>query len=256
MRYGVLADVHGNLPALQAVLAEGRRAGVDAWLCAGDLVGYGPEPDACVELLQENGVVSVAGNHELLVLGRLDGGRCTPTARDSTRWTQGVLREDTRQVLERLPLHQDAPGLHMTHGSPDDVEEYVRAPARAQALLDALPLGTRVLVVGHTHLPWVHSDERGTLLRGRAGAAVAGRGERLLVNPGSVGQSRDGSSHARMALLDVERGEVLLRTVPYDVEATRAALRRAGRPTDLHHVRTNRTRMFAGRVAARLGSRG
>jgi predicted phosphodiesterase len=242
VRYGILADVHGNLFALQAAVGRLREEGVDGWLCAGDLVGYGPHPSECVEVVAELGAACVAGNHELLVLGELPEGRAGRLARETTAWTRGELREDCRSFLARLPMVVTVEDLVMAHGSLASPEEYVTGEAQAAGQLRRLGAehpGSRLLVVGHTHRPWLYSRERGTVAPGGGGDAALPRAERFLLNPGSVGQSRqrEREPRARCMLVDTERRRVRFYAVPYDVAASRQALRRHGLPRDGVHVR-------------------
>lgn len=237
MRYALLSDVHGNAHALLAVLAAAKARGVDGYVCAGDLVGYGALPNECVDLLAEHSALCIAGNHELMVDGRLTDERCTAMARAGVRWTRGVLRDDVAAFLAGLPLRLDLPGLTVAHGSLEDPQEYVRAPARAAAQLAMLPPAPHCLVLGHTHHPWVFGDQSGNALVGRTGSFQARAGERFLVNPGSVGQSRSSSPHARYAVLDLVTGRVELLRERYDTSAARAALVHAGLPPDSYHCR-------------------
>jgi predicted phosphodiesterase len=242
VRYGVLADVHGNLFALRAAVRRLREEGVDGWLCAGDLVGYGPYPSECVEVVAELGARCVAGNHELLVLGELPEGRAGRLARETTAWTRGALREDCRSFLARLPLVVTTEDLVMTHGSLASPEEYVQHEAQAADQLRRLAAEhprAGLLVLGHTHRPWVYSQARGTLARDGPGRLALPGPDRFLLNPGSVGQSRQREREppARCMLVDTERREVRLHHVPYDVAASRRALRRHGLPRDGVHVR-------------------
>jgi predicted phosphodiesterase len=256
VRYGVLSDVHGNLFALRAAVDRLRRAGVDGWLCAGDVVGYGPQPNECVDLLAELGARCVAGNHELLVLDRLPADRAGRLARETTPWTRSALREDTRAWLAALPLTVRVPGLTMAHGSLDDPQRYVTQPARAAEELRQA--GTRLLVLGHTHRPWLFHAAEGTLPLAPGAVTALPPTGRLLVNPGSVGQSRqrEWRPRARFLLLDVDRGEVELFAEPYDVDAARAALRAHGLPGACIHVPPGRLRAVPRRAAALLRATG
>lgn len=235
MRVALLADVHANLPALQACLADGRAAGADAWVCAGDLVGWGPQPEECVALLREVGAACVAGNHDLAATGQLASPRGTPAALESMRRTREALSAATLQQLAALPLTTTTEGLVVAHGSPDDPEEYVRSEGRADVLLDAVA-GGGILVLGHTHEPWVHARRSGTLLRKKPGQVRLPADQAVLINPGSVGQSRVRSPHARYAVLDLDERTVDLREVRYDLEASRRALRDAGLPKGTLHT--------------------
>ena len=168
MRIGLLSDVHANLFALRTAITRLRAEGVDAWVCAGDLVGYGPHPNECVETIAELEPTCVAGNHELMLLGALPDTRAGWLARRSIGWTREVLRADARSYLSGLPRTavaggtDVAGGMVVAHGSPDDPEEYVRTEGPAAALLGSLS-AERLLVIGHTHRPWLYEAGVGGL---------------------------------------------------------------------------------------------
>jgi predicted phosphodiesterase len=228
MRYGVISDVHANLPALEAVLAELERAGVDAYACAGDLVGYGPQPNECVEVIRQLGAVAVAGNHDLIAIGLLSEDRCERLARQSLRWTRGVLNEDTRDYLAQLPRRVALPGgVLVTHGSLNDPQEYVLSVEQAAAQLTRLSEHppARILVVGHTHRAFA-TDGASNAPRLGANRCVSIDGSaRWLLNPGAVGQSRERLVRARYMVLDLDRREAIFHAARYDVPRTRALLR-------------------------------
>jgi predicted phosphodiesterase len=238
VRVGLIADVHANLPALQATLDHLERQRVDAVLSAGDLVGYGPHPEACVETLVEREIPSVAGNHDLMAIGSLSDERCVPLARQSQRWTRNVLSAPVRDYLAGLPRTLEYGPLLVAHGSVDDPEEYVRTETQAAHQLDVLGRRAphrRVLVLGHTHLAWYYSRRTGGRdTRLRRSVAVA---DRALINPGSVGQSRqlERAPRARSAVVDLDAGRVWFQAVAYDWTRTRADLARIGvGPRALH----------------------
>lgn len=238
-RYGVIADVHGNLHALRATLAGFTAAGIDRVLCLGDVIGYGPHPVECVELVESLDPVAVAGNHEYAALGLLSDEGFTASARRSLAWTRDALTPEVRQSLAKRPLVAEAPGVLLAHGSPDRVDEYVRSEARAVELLDRLPdehPGATTLLLGHTHEAWAFGGGRGTLLRGRPGRVALEPGGRVLLNPGSVGQSRDRHAHARCLVLDLGAGTADFQSFPYDIEGCRQALRERGLPAEWCHV--------------------
>jgi predicted phosphodiesterase len=155
MRIGLLSDVHANLFALRAAVARLQAEGVDAWVCAGDLVGYGAHPNECVETIAELEPTCVAGNHELMMLEALPVDRAGWLARRSIGWTRGVVRADVRAYLAALPRTATVAGMAVAHGSPGDPEEYVRTDERAAALLSSLS-AEQLLVLGHTHRPWLY----------------------------------------------------------------------------------------------------
>ncbi|MGQ0573015.1 MAG: metallophosphoesterase family protein [Pseudonocardia sp.] len=252
MRCAVISDVHGNLHALRAVLASIAGEGVDRILCLGDLVGYGPHPNECVATIAEAGIPCVAGNHDLIALGVLSEDRCGPMARATNGWTRDALDEPSRTFLTGLARRTRVGDVVLAHGSLDDPQQYVSWPALADELLDRVrdeEPGTRVLALGHTHHAWAHARRSGTLLRGRAtGRVPLDPGQPHLVNPGSVGQSRDRSVDARYVVVDLERDEAEFRAVAYDVAAHVAALVRAGLPARTHQLVPSRWRT-AKRVA-------
>lgn len=255
MRCAVLADVHANLHALTAVLAALRRDRVDRYVCAGDLVGYGPLPNECVELLFSLPLTAVAGNHELMVRGVLGTERCTPLARASVTWTRGALADRTLARLVTLPEVTVLPGSVVAHGSLSDATEYVRQPAQARRQLDQLTRthpAADVLLLGHTHTAWAFGSRRGTVLHQAAGVVDLTRDDRWLLNPGSVGQPRDGKPLARFLVLDLDSRTATFHAVPFDVAGCRRALGAAGLPADSCQPTvspTRRVRAAAGRLA-------
>lgn len=249
MRYGLLSDIHANLPALVAAVRCLATHGVDRWLCAGDVVGYGPHPNECVAELAALDPVCVAGNHELVALGELTSARCSRRARESLAWTRDVLSADSRRYLAGLPRVARLPGLVLAHGSLRDPEEYVRTEEQARRQLDQLAVehpDAGVLVLGHTHRAWLYS---GTAARSRLdphGSVALDDGTPHLVNPGSVGQSRQREPRplARSALLEMSSDSpgarpvsVRFYAVDYDHRAVRGALRDQRLPADSMHVR-------------------
>ena len=256
MRYGVLSDVHGNLHALRSALAVMRAAHVDGYLCLGDLIGYGPLPNECVELVASIGAVCVAGNHELMALGRLGQEEASDFARDSLSWTRGVLTEATWTYIASLPATTSVSGAVLAHGSLDDPAEYVTSPGRAREQLAGLQHEPEpwTLLLGHTHHAWAFAASAGALLHRAPGGVPLARDERYLLNPGSVGQSRDRLPECRFLVLDLDAGRADFQSIPYDLDGCRDALRRHGRPADSCHRRP-RPLLEAGRTAVDLGRR-
>src|SRR5215211_1397202 len=184
MRYGVLADVHGNLHAFEAVIGRLRKMQVDRYLIAGDLVGYGPQPNECVDLAIQLGASCVLGNHELIVLDRLGNERCIELAKRSLDWTREELREDVRLFLgglaERIELDD---GVVMAHGSLEHAWEYVRRPAQAVEQLRTLSVehpGASLLLLGHTHRRMA-VDAHGRRLEPRRRRALRLAGEKVVL---------------------------------------------------------------------------
>lgn len=238
-RIAVISDIHGNLEALEAVLADlDARAPGAAIACAGDVVGYGPDPWACLDRLRARGAAIVMGNHEEMVLGLRDFSACVAAGIHAAVWTHRRLTPETRAALEALPRWVEAsPGVVVSHGDLRSAGTYVSTPERAREALRQLEAerpGARVLVVGNTHSAMFYgkadgldADESFRLMQ--PGETVTLRPDApCLINPGAVGQARGGAPLAAYAVLDLGRDEVSYVAVPYDHETTLAKLRRAG----------------------------
>jgi predicted phosphodiesterase len=235
MRVAVVSDIHGNRHAFEAVLRDVRDASVRELWCLGDLVGYGAEPDACVELVRDHAAICLAGNHDLAVTGELPLDEFSRGASLAARWTQEVIAAENLAFLERLkPELADQPvGLY--HASPrDPVWEYVLSALLAELCLDEQE--RRVCLVGHSHVALSFSRTEGEPATGearRGGTELdVGEGEWLL-NPGSVGQPRDGDPRAAWMVLDLERWHASYRRTEYDIAGAAAAIRAAGLPDSL-----------------------
>jgi diadenosine tetraphosphatase ApaH/serine/threonine PP2A family protein phosphatase len=239
LRVAVLSDVHSNLPALEAVLGAVEKAGVDQLWCLGDLVGYGADPDACTALIRERSEVCLVGNHDLAVLGELDVSSFSETAKVAVEWTQGVASEETIGFLGGLEPALDHGGFGLFHASPrDPVWEYVLSIDQAEAGLDAQK--QRIGLIGHSHVALYFTRPQGRPRPGYAHGAQAGDGALLdvddgawLLNPGSVGQPRDGDPRAAWLELDTDEWTARFQRVPYDITAAAVSILAAGLPTAL-----------------------
>ena len=234
MRIAVLSDIHSNLVALDAVL--GSLGTVDAVWHLGDMVGYGPEPDGVVERLRAVGAIGVKGNHDDASCGGESIERFTPDARVAAEWTRSHMSEETRAYLIGLPerLEPQRGDFTLVHGSPrEPLFEYLDNAAAARDNLTALT--TAYCLVGHTHVPLIIREENG-LIRARLVESDSriGLDERsTFLNPGSVGQPRDGNPGASYMLVDTAAGHATWQRVRYDIEATQAAMVAAGLPPRL-----------------------
>jgi predicted phosphodiesterase len=250
MRYGVIADVHANAHALGAALDFLATEQVERYLCAGDLVGYGPAPNECVRRVLALPGWCVAGNHDLIAVGRLGDERCIPLAKASLRWTRGVLDDDVRELLAELPLGAGPDGVAVRHGSLSDAQAYVVTDKQARDCLEELRRtmpATHLLVLGHTHRPMAFSPRHGALLRSGTGQIDLPRDEPILLNPGAVGQSRSADARARVLVLDTAARAASFHALDYDVEGCRQALLERGLPANSCHLRrSRRVRLAAG----------
>ena len=234
MRVAVISDVHGNLEALEAALSAIDASDTDALWCLGDLVGYGPRPNECCALVAARAAVCLVGNHDLGVLGRIDLDVFSQEAAESARWTRTVLSEQAEAFLVGLPATHETDEAMLAHGSPrDPVWEYVLALDQAVA---ALAASTRSLVlVGHSHaaLQFADGAEPTWGLAPDGTELPLEPQPRRLLNPGSVGQPRDGDPRAAWLLLDFDERRAVFKRAEYDVEKTQAQIHAAGLPAEL-----------------------
>jgi len=232
MRIAVVSDVHSNLVALDAVLTHA--GAVDAVWHLGDIVGYGPDPNGVVARLAEVGAIGVRGNHDAAAIGGLEIEQFNPEARAAMEWTRAAIDGTTRAWLEAQPLRRQDGAFGLVHGSPrDPTWEYLTSAAIARASFGAMdtPHGLN----GHTHIPvaFILDGDRIDAIRPRDGDRLALGDRRGLLNPGSVGQPRDGDPAASYLVLDPEAGVATWHRVGYDIAAVQAAMVGAGLPRRL-----------------------
>jgi len=239
MRYLILSDIHSNLTALETALkaAQGR------WqkaVCLGDLVGYGPDPNEVIDRIRSLGALTIRGNHDKAVSGAVEADEFNPIARNALLWTRQQLRPENREYLEKLPRGPvSVDGFSILHGSVHDEDEYVFSPALAvDGLLNA---PSPVSFFGHTHLQGGFSLRNGDLavlhFKPTGGNAFSPftvePGTTYLLNPGSIGQPRDGDPRLGFAIADLENQSVEFWRIPYDIEAVQSRMTKAGLPEPL-----------------------
>jgi predicted phosphodiesterase len=232
VRVAVLSDIHANLVALDAVL--GALGSVDAIWHLGDVVGYGPDPDGVVARLTEVGAVGVRGNHDAAAAGGDEIEWFNPDARAAMEWTRGRISATTRDWLAALPERHTEDAFGLVHGSPrEPLWEYIVSVPIARANLALLT--TSVGLYGHTHLPMVFAERDGAVeqIEPGHGSTFALAGRRALVNPGSVGQPRDGIPTAGHLVIDTETERCTWYRTAYDIDAVQASMRDAGLPDRL-----------------------
>jgi predicted phosphodiesterase len=233
-KIALLSDVHGNLPAFEAVLADIDAGPEHAIWFLGDLVGYGAQPDECVALAAERCDLCLAGNHDLGVLDRIDIADFSPAAAAAARWTRERVGAETITFLEGLEPLRNGEEIGLYHASPrDPIWEYVLSTSQAGDCMDAM--GPRVAAIGHTHVA-LHFQRTNGQVSGEAMAAGAERelaGGEWLVNPGSVGQPRDGDPRAAWLSLDLASWSARWRRVEYPVQRAAGAIEAAGLPRPL-----------------------
>ncbi len=239
MRYLILSDIHANFTALEAAMAaiEGRWEKV---VCLGDVVGYGPDPNEVIDYVRALQARTIRGNHDKAACGLVDASDFNSVARTAANWTREHLRADNLTYVQQLPQGPlEADGLALVHGALHDEDEYVFAPA--QALDSLLESPSQVTFFGHTHFQGGFSFRGDKLeviqLRPHPGASFAALqvdpDTRYLLNPGSIGQPRDGDPRAALAIADLDHAVVEFWRVPYNIEAVQQRMKRAGLPEPL-----------------------
>jgi diadenosine tetraphosphatase ApaH/serine/threonine PP2A family protein phosphatase len=233
MRLALLSDIHSNLPALEAVLADLDGADVDEAWCLGDVVGYGAQPDECADLVRERCTVCLVGNHDLAALAQLDISTFSPAAAAAVRWTRERMSASTRDFLAGLDPADESREVGLYHASPrDPVWEYVLWPDQAAECIRAQ--ARRVSFIGHSHVALFfaladegsQADATAEARGAQAGAGTSleiGRG-RWLINPGSVGQPRDGDPRAAWLELDTDSWHAVFHRVAYDIDRAADAI--------------------------------
>jgi diadenosine tetraphosphatase ApaH/serine/threonine PP2A family protein phosphatase len=232
MRIAVLSDIHGNLPALEAVLDA--LAPYDAIWQLGDIVGYGPQPEAVIDRLRTEQATGVCGNHDAAALGRIESSWFNEDARTAVLWSAEQLGDGSRSWLAALPERQEAEGFTLVHGSPrDPIWEYVYSTPVARANFAAL--STPHCLVGHTHIPLVFREDDGLVetLAPSDGSKLVVDQRRTILNPGSVGQPRDGDPRACGMIFDTATRTAEWRRVDYPVATTQQLMRDEGLPRRL-----------------------
>ena len=238
MRAAVITDIHSNRPALEAVLSAIENADVEEIWCLGDVIGYGAEPDRCTELVRERCAVSLVGNHDLAALDELDVSAFSSAAADAVTWTQEHAAEGTFAYMRELEPSGERDGVGLYHASPrDPVWEYVLSIEQAA---DCLALQSqRVALIGHSHVALFfsgpgeneNSDMRG--VQALDGATIDLGDGRWLVNPGSVGQPRDGDPRAAWLALDTAEWTAQFHRVEYDIDLAAKAIADSDLPKQL-----------------------
>jgi predicted phosphodiesterase len=250
MQVAVFSDIHANLPAFEAILRDSDEVGVEERWCLGDVIGYGADPDLCVELARERCEVCLVGNHDLAVLGELDTSTFSSAAAAAVEWTADNTSKRNLDFLAGLSPADTSRAAALYHASPrDPVWEYVLWPDQAADCLAVQD--KRVSFVGHSHVALFFSAAvpgAGGESSAEARGWQAGAGTRLeidegrwLINPGSVGQPRDGDPRAAWLELDTDSWEATYHRVGYDIERAAAAIENAGLPDHLAR------RLFQGR---------
>ena len=235
MRVAIATDIHGNRHAFEAVIDAAERDGAEELWCLGDLVGYGGDPDASVELARRHCSVCLAGNHDLAVVDVLSLEEFSRGAALAAQWTREVIQPETRDFLLSLDPKGSAEGIGLFHASPrDPVWEYVLSGLTAELCFDVTDF--RVSLIGHSHVALSFDRQEGSPASGttrKEGTELDVAKGQWLINPGSTGQPRDGDPRAAWLLLDTDRWIAIYRRAEYDIAGAQAAIRAANLPDSL-----------------------
>lgn len=231
-----MADIHANLEALTAVLDDiSDKGDIEAIWCLGDIVGYGPDPGRCIEIISQCRHVCIAGNHDMAAIGKVDTAYFNPLAAVAIRWTAGQLTPEQVQYLEDLPETLRQGDFTLVHGSPTQpLWEYV--VSTGIAIRNFTYIEMAYCLVGHSHMPMTFKQEKGggcSPVHLTPGIGLVLGDSKMIVNPGGVGQPRDGDPRASYAIYDSERQMINLYRVDYDIEATQKKIMAAGLPVQL-----------------------
>ena len=234
MRYGVISDIHGNLEALQTVLSK--MGDVDRLICLGDIVGYGPDPDRCVEIIREKKALCVAGNHDKAVLGQIDMSYFPQDGQEAVMWALSNMKKENLDYLEGLPLEISEDDFVGVHGSlKNQLHEYITSVRESLPTFSVLE--KTLCFVGHSHKPFIIQKDIG----GSYDAAVLKDGQMIdvsriykaIINAGSVGQPRDGDPRASFGLYDAAKKTIEIKRAEYDIAAVQQKMKKAGLSEDL-----------------------
>jgi predicted phosphodiesterase len=236
MRCAVLADIHGNLEAFRAVLARIRDLHVDRMICLGDIVGYNADPNACIDLVRSKGIACVMGNHDAASSGIAEPDNFNVNARQAVLWTRQRLTGENRAFLRELPRSAQIDDMILCHGTIDDTNSYLLYDSDARenfTLMEELPGRPQICFFGHTHIRAAYSMDGPDLARELADEMPLFTSKRYLVNPGSVGQPRDGDPRAAFLIYDATEQAIVFHRVEYDIAACQKKILQAGLPPRL-----------------------
>jgi predicted phosphodiesterase len=225
VRIAVISDVHSNLPALEAVLQKTRELEANVIYCLGDIVGYGPFPNECVELIKAHSAASIKGNHDSGLLGETPIDHFNQYGQAAIRWTKKQITPQNLEYLRGLKTILIENGVTLVHSSPDEPAEWTYVMNWEQAEKNFGAFKTNICFIGHTHVPIVIGEDT-TINKFRPG-------ERFIINVGSVGQPRDGNPESAFGLLDTDNKTYMLVRVKYDVQKTATAIQEAKLPAFL-----------------------
>lgn len=230
MIYIILSDVHGNIQAFEAIVRSFPETKDRLIVCAGDTVGYGANPNECVELMASLGAVNVMGNHDAAVIGVHDLSLFNFHAQKAALWTRNVIGERESAILRGLDFVKELEHVTLAHGTLHDPKEFIYMMTLLDARRTFELLRTGVCVVGHSHMPGAFMIKDGEIYESWKRKIKLEPNARYIINAGSVGQPRDGDNRACYCIYDTDAGEIEFRRVEYDIKSAHDAIMNAGLP--------------------------
>ncbi len=229
MKYGIYSDIHANLEALKAVMNSMDGRGVERKVCLGDAVGYGPFPNECIKVIEQESAVAILGNHDSVALGRESSDQFNYFAKNAIEWTREVLSPESTDTMQKWPYLVEEPPVTFVHASPRSPADWTYIATLDEAVDAFSYFQQRICFIGHTHLPVI------VIMEGEQAFYVSEKlhhkleeNQRILVNVGSVGQPRDGHTAASWCYCDTETLEVEIVRVPYDLQKTQKSMTERG----------------------------
>lgn len=230
MKYVIISDIHSNYQALESVAEHISRENADKIICAGDVIGYGAEPDRCISMVSSSGYACVRGNHEAAVLGLVDITFFNEFAASAVEWTRDNLAREGADFIRSLPYVLSEGGMSVTHGTLHSPEEFMYMISCHAAMRTFEEMLHPVCFLGHTHVPGVFTYTDGNIYQSYSEKVEIESGSKYIINAGSVGQPRDNDPRACYCVYDTERSAVEFRRVEYDVDTARKKIIEAGLP--------------------------
>lgn len=230
MKYAIFSDIHGNLEAYQAVLNSLKGEGRVKYICVGDIVGYGADPEECIHITKRLGPIVIAGNHDWAAVNKTALDYFNDYAKKAVQWTSGEINADEKQYLKALELIYISKDMTVVHGTlmRPEMFEYAFDYATAHRMLKLME--TSIAFIGHTHVPGIFSLNKDRVEYGSGPTVKISASKKYLVNVGSIGQPRDGDPRASYCIWDTNSGKIEIRRVDYDIEKTQKKIIDAGLP--------------------------
>jgi predicted phosphodiesterase len=234
MRLGIFSDVHGNMEALDAVLKALKGEDVNLTICLGDLVGYGPDPNQCVEKVMEASDIVLAGNHDYAAVNLESTEHFNECARTAIEWTNEVLTSASQDILAKLPLIETIDNILTVHATPEQPEQWHYITSAEDAYRNLVNMSVPICFVGHSHVPmaFIQQEEEQILLQSAAEVDIQ-PGQKVIINVGSVGQPRDGDPRAAYGIFDMKENKFNLKRLAYAVRKVQEKMQKKNLPSFL-----------------------